>query len=395
MDMVQGFLRAGVCGSGMIAAVLVCRALLAKRLPGRVFPLLWGLAAVRLLVPLALASPLSLYALAPRAVAGPVTAGAAAPAVQTAGGFPWAAVWGAGTVGTALVFGLRYWRGRRLFAQSLPAEDGRILEWIEEHPLRRRVQARVSDQTDTPLTYGVLRPVILLPGWMTWEDGMDYALLHEYIHIRWMDAGLRLLTALALCVHWWNPLVWAMYLLSETDVELACDREVVRRCGAEHRGGYARALLNLEEKRRALGMGMNYRGGRKRIGAILAYRKSGAAAGAAGVLLVAALALTLGASPFRSPLDKLEASIACRDGQVSFTVPEGDGAWEIFVSGRIYAGGMGMSAHYLEGAAWEPGQAYAFPLEGPYSDLTLAAYRDGQERVIDLLPRLPGEYRAG
>lgn len=337
--MLQGLFRAGMLGSGMIVAVLGCRALLAKRMPGRLFPLLWGLAAVRLLLPVALASPVSVYALAPMTAEGGM--GGALPAGQGTGGFPWGIVWIAGTLGMALVFGLRFWRSRRLFAQALSAEGKEVEKWLEGHPMRRGLRVKVSDRVDTPLTYGVLRPVILLPAWMRWEDGLPYALLHEYVHARWADAGFLVLTAAALCVHWWNPLVWVLYRLAEADLELACDREVVRRCGEDHRGDYARVLLGLEERRQALGgaVPMKARDAQKRIGAILRYRKTGIAAGIVGTALALAVVVTLGAAPFRSPLDKLEASVVCREGQVIFTLPEGE--WQVFVSGRLDAGGHG------------------------------------------------------
>lgn len=59
----------------------------------------------------------------------------------------------------------------------------------------------------------------------------------------------KLIMIAAVCVHWFNPLVWVMYLLFNRDIELACDEQVVRRCGQTSRSAYAMALISMEETR--------------------------------------------------------------------------------------------------------------------------------------------------
>ena len=77
--------------------------------------------------------------------------------------------------------------------------------------------------------------------------GLAYVLEHEYTHIRRFDALRKWLLAAALCLHWFNPCVWLMYILAGRDMELSCD-EAVLRAGAD-RSGYALTLLALEEER--------------------------------------------------------------------------------------------------------------------------------------------------
>ena len=73
---------------------------------------------------------------------------------------------------------------------SLPVENDYTRRWLAEHPLRRRLAIRQSDRVSSPLTFGVLRPVILMPKAIDWTDerALAYVLEHEFVHIRRFDA---------------------------------------------------------------------------------------------------------------------------------------------------------------------------------------------------------------
>lgn len=89
-------------------------------------------------------------------------------------------------------------------------------------------------------------------------------------------AGMILCAAAALCVHWFNPAVWAMYILFNRDIELYCDESVVRQFGDDSKVSYAKALITMEEKRRGLpSLGNNFSKNaiEKRITAIMKTRK--------------------------------------------------------------------------------------------------------------------------
>lgn len=192
-------------GSFMIALFALLRLGLAKRLPRRVFPALWCLAAVRLLVPVAIRSPLSLWALFARSdaaepivwraepiAAAPLSGAMAmeAPAgAAVAAGFKfpiWQVLWFAGGLGLALWLGLGYARAVRSF------QRGRVVA-IPELP--RRVRVRVLADHRAPLTYGLFRPVILLPPELAAPGARrTHILTHEWMHIRrWAarSAGAR------------------------------------------------------------------------------------------------------------------------------------------------------------------------------------------------------------
>ena len=55
-----------------------------------------------------------------------------------------------------------------------------------------------------------------------------YILTHELVHIRSLDCLRKWLLTSALCVHWFNPLVWLMVYTANRDLELACDETVLR-----------------------------------------------------------------------------------------------------------------------------------------------------------------------
>ena len=114
------------------------------------------------------------------------------------------------------------------------------------------------DHIDTPFAAGILRPRIYLPSDLP-EDQRAYIVAHERCHIRRLDLVTRGLSFAALCLHWFNPLVWLAFVLSGRDMEMSCDEAVIRRLGPNIRRAYSQSLLNLAA------------GGRMFHGALLAF----------------------------------------------------------------------------------------------------------------------------
>lgn len=220
-------------------------------------------------------------------------------------------VWVAGSLACAGCLAGCYVRSRRRFAASLPVEDEAPLSALraETSGMRRPVRLRCSDRVDTPLTYGVFRPVVLLPKGMGACAETRFVLAHEVAHIRRLDLVKKYVLAAALCLHWFNPLVWAMWLLANRDIELACDEAVVRRIGHDARSSYARTLIGMEETRGSfapLYSAFNTGALEERIVAIMKVKKLSAAAVLASSLLVAgvpaALATTYSVSTDNGPV---------------------------------------------------------------------------------------------
>ncbi len=187
-------------------------------------------------------------------------------------------IWAAGFLLCTIAFAWIYFRCCREFQMSLPMEDCFLENWQRTHPLRRRLSIRQSDQILSPLSYGFWRPVILLPKSTKCGDRFQlrYVLEHEYVHIRYFDAAVKLLMAAALCIHWFNPCVYLMYIFFNRDLELACDEAVVRRFGEEKKSAYAMALIEMEEEKSGLlplGNSFSKNAIEERIGAIMKIKK--------------------------------------------------------------------------------------------------------------------------
>lgn len=328
-----------LCGAVLIAAVLLLRAVFLNRLPKRTFSTLWGLAILRLLLPLSIASAVSLYALLPAPEPLPAVEPALAPAPAVSAPKPAVTVtpthaptavpspiiepsplpetvpvtvtepvktaepkaeispetvltliWCGGAALLLLVFAAVYLRGRREFRMSLPIRNDFIEAWQKACPLRRRVTVRRSDRISAPLTYGVFRPVILLPDPIgTDEKTLEHILTHELVHIRRFDAVKKPLCALAVCLHWFNPLVWIMFFFFTRDLELACDEGAVRQLGIGDRSDYAKTLIGMEARKSGFLPFFSHFAGfaaEERIKAIMKLKKSSVITSIAAVLLV-------------------------------------------------------------------------------------------------------------
>ena len=267
----MNLLQMSLSGAVMILVIVVIRALSIHKLPKNTFLLLWGIALLRLLIPYSLRSAFSVYSLLDRLA--PATAGKAdvpallvpapsmaAPAAAhdlpeaVAHVDPWLLIWALGALACGLFFALTYLKCHREFRASLPVDHANVQRWLSLHHLRRSIEIRQSDRISAPLTFGVLRPVILMPKTTDWDDQdtLNYVLAHEYVHIRRFDAVIKLLLTVALCVHWFDPAVWMMYVLANRDLELSCDEAVIRAFGTSARSAYATALIHMEETRSGL-----------------------------------------------------------------------------------------------------------------------------------------------
>lgn len=298
-------------GGVLIAVIALLRLLAVRRLPPRTFPALWMVALCRLLIPLSLPSPVSVYAAAgrlgisPPGRAGILVDNTPLPAADAPFDL-FSAAWLIGACVLALSFFAAHLRSRMDYKASFPVEAPFVQSWLADHRLCRPVQIRYSDCIDSPLTYGVFRPVILLPKGLDWSDEgrLAFILAHEHTHIRRFHALVKLLLAAALCIHWFNPLVYIMYLLANRDLELSCDASVMKEYGPQSRSLYARTLVDLEAKRARfspLASSFSHNAMEERIIAIMNTRRSTLAGLVVAAVLIAGAALVFATSaPARS-----------------------------------------------------------------------------------------------
>ena len=270
----MNLLQMSFSGAVFITAVVMIRAAAINKLPKKTFLVLWELVMLRLLIPFSIPSMFSIYTLVTHSISSTTlpeteagfnfpaiqgqfvtTRGMEQPATDIASSvFVWCIVWCAGMILSALFFAVSYLRCLIEFRTALPVRNHDIEKWLEEHPLKRPISVRQSDRISAPLTYGVFRPVILMPKQMDWknETQLQYVLSHEYVHIYRYDTVTKLIATLALCIHWFNPFVWVMYVLFNRDIELACDESVIRQFGEKSKSAYSLMLINMEATKSGL-----------------------------------------------------------------------------------------------------------------------------------------------
>lgn len=270
----MNLLQMSFSGGAFITAVAIIRAVAINKLPKKTFLVLWELVILRLLIPFSIPSMFSIYTLVTHGISSTTlpevgtnyniptmqglfvtTQGAKQPPADISSSVSmWFIVWCAGVILIALFFVISYLRCLIEFRTALPVHNHYVEKWLAERPLKRPILVRQSDRISAPLTYGILRPVILMPKKIDWknEKQLQYVLSHEYVHIHRYDTVTKLIATLALCIHWFNPFVWVMYILFNRDIELACDESVIRQFGEKSKSAYSLMLINMEATKSGL-----------------------------------------------------------------------------------------------------------------------------------------------
>ncbi|MCD8343167.1 MAG: M56 family metallopeptidase [Oscillospiraceae bacterium] len=236
--------------AGVVIVVVLLLRLPLRRAPKIISYALWGVVLFRLLCPVSLTSAVSLFSLldAPAADSGallsrieyvpdnivhteypavalPVPAlGEAVSAALPQGEEQLAAdplaapmtiatyLWLAGVTAMAVYAAVSYIRLRRALTAASPLRDNIYL----------------TDGIASAFVLGLFRPRIYLPSSLDARE-QPYIIAHERCHIRRGDHIIKALAFAALCVHWFNPLVWLAFILSVRDMEMSCDEAVIRK----------------------------------------------------------------------------------------------------------------------------------------------------------------------
>ena len=300
-----------VAGGVLILFIVLIRALAIHRLPKTTFLALWMIAALRLLLPFSIPLTFNIHIgldifsgivqeLPSGNIGSPLPGknlpsydiGTAVPSPATEHISTFEILWLVGVLLLAIYFSISYFRSMRKFRMSIPDNTPYIQNWLTAHQISRPLAVRSSDLISSPLTYGILHPVILLPKKLDRNDqvALKYVLTHEYVHIRRFDAITKILFAAVLCIHWFNPLVWGMYVLANRDTELSCDAWVIRMMGEKNRSSYALMLIKMEEKRSGMSALYSHFGKNaisERIEAIMKFKKTSILACTLALALIA------------------------------------------------------------------------------------------------------------
>lgn len=216
-------------------------------------------------------------------------------------------IWLLGAAGLFFFSIYAYLRASQRLKEAVLYKHGDLmLQCSRMLKLNRKVQIYTSDRIHTPVVYGLIKVRIILPldlaqGCSEFE--LKHIIMHELVHIKRFDYILKPISMLALCVHWFNPVIWAGYILSQKDMEMSCDEKVMSVFDSDIRSEYAASLIKLAAKQNILLNGGLLAFGesniKRRIKEIMNFRKTGFWVGTAAVIIlivIGALLLTNGQS---------------------------------------------------------------------------------------------------
>ena len=131
------------------------------------------------------------------------------------------------------------------------------------------------ETVSSPFVLGILKPKIYLPYGMD-DQSLSHVIAHEQAHIRRKDHWWKPLGFLLLTIHWFNPLMWIAYILLCRDIELACDEKVIAELGNEQRADYTQALVACAVNRRIIAacpLAFGEVGVKERVKSVMNYKK--------------------------------------------------------------------------------------------------------------------------
>ena len=178
-------------------------------------------------------------------------------------------------------------------------ETKRILSDVKASlGIEKEIKALVCKNVKSPMVMGFLSPRLILPGEDYSEESLRFILLHELTHYKRRDTLYKAFMLLVNAVHWFNPAVWLMRKLADSDLEVSCDSKVVSGADLATRKRYSETILSCvhREKVACAVFSTHFYGGaktlKKRFANILSTEKRGK--GKIAFVLVLVLALVLG-----------------------------------------------------------------------------------------------------
>lgn len=355
-------------GSIMILIVMLLRGLLKNRLPKFVFPILWCVVLVRLLMPFSLSSPLSInvpHTFGNATYTAEVTEDIVAvsgeaddyaqfqesPAMTAASilsegisvsesSAPYGeyltdiaaflfqprlllvAAYFLGLAATAGILLTKRYRCVKRLQNRFLVEHNETINTILREIGMGHIQVFTCNEIASPLVSGLLNPRIYLPTRMDFGNTvlLRHILTHETMHIKRKDNWAKAIMLASLCLHWFNPFVWIMSKYFSADLENACDAALLKAYDTEERKSYAMSLLSMAvtgNRVTLLYSAFSRTEIEKRVKNIINYKKASALILAFSTLFLicgTAVFATGVQAPFSSYLSSYCASSNCRWG---------------------------------------------------------------------------------
>lgn len=156
-------------------------------------------------------------------------------------------------IGSILIFtylGIKIYKFHKVMKSSVLIDNTLCKEKISEFGLKRKVEIYVNNNLKTPLTFGFIKPRIILQDHILADEKLlDHVMIHELMHIKKFHILLTHLVNIVACLYWYNPLLWLSLKYIDQDIEINCDKLVVQQLGdtIKNRKQYCISMLKLLE----------------------------------------------------------------------------------------------------------------------------------------------------
>lgn len=156
-------------------------------------------------------------------------------------------------IGSILIFtylGIKIYKFHKVMKGSALTENSLCKVKIREFGLKRKVEIYINNNLKTPLTFGILKPKIILQDHILADEKLiDHVLIHELMHIKKFHILFNHLVNIMACLYWYNPLLWLSLKYIDQDIEINCDKLVVQQLGdtIKNRKEYCISMLKLLE----------------------------------------------------------------------------------------------------------------------------------------------------
>lgn len=156
-------------------------------------------------------------------------------------------------IGSILIFtylGIKIYKFHTVMKGSVLIDNSLCKEKITEFGLKRKVEIYINNNLKTPITFGFVKPRIILQNHVLADEKLlDHVLIHELMHIKKFHILLNHLINIVACLYWYNPLLWLGLKYIDQDIEINCDKLVVQQLGdtIKNRKEYCISMLKLLE----------------------------------------------------------------------------------------------------------------------------------------------------
>lgn len=289
-DIFLKLLNMSITAGWLILAVLCIRVLF-KNMPKWIHCLLWGVVAVRLMVPFSIESAFSLLPSAEPIQSSSMAEGEIVPYVPSidsnlpmventvnpllAKTFSYEESDSAAPLQVVTGIAGSVWLSGMIALLLFAIGSVIRLHLLVRTAVPYKKQIFICDEVSSPFILGLFRPRVYLSSAME-KDEMNYVIAHEKAHLRRKDHLWKPLGYLILCVYWFHPLCWVAYIMLCKDIELACDEKVIKNMSFANKKEYSRVLLYCASQRRLVfscPLSFGEVGVKERVKSVLKYKK--------------------------------------------------------------------------------------------------------------------------